>query len=89
MSVRIKNANHSLNTMFHLGSLDMGNIIFNRRIMNLEAWEKDGEIPLFVRKCKNKKEAKKEILNNPRTYRIERVLFKRKPYSMKEVYQWS
>lgn len=56
--------------------------------MNLECWEKYGEIPLFVRKCKDKKEAKSEILNNAKAYRIERVIFKGNIYSIKEVYGW-
>ena len=58
--------------------------------MNLKAYSQDEglELPLFVRQCKNKQEAKKAILMNSRAFRISYVLFKGKRYEMKEVYKW-
>lgn len=58
--------------------------------MNLFAHSNDEgmELPLFCRQCRNKKEAKKEILYNPWSFRVSRVTFKGKHYEMKEVYLW-
>ncbi len=58
--------------------------------MNLYAYSNDEgmELPLFTRKCNNKTEAKKAIVHNPWAFRVARIRFKGKDYTMKEVYLW-
>lgn len=58
--------------------------------MNLYAHSNDegAEFPLFSRQCKNKAEAKKAILMNPWAFRVSRITFKGKQYTIKEVYKW-
>lgn len=58
--------------------------------MNLFVYSNDegAEFPLFSRKCKNKSEAKKAVVHNPWAFRIAKIIFKGKHYTMKEVYSW-
>lgn len=55
--------------------------------MNLFCYD-DYDLALFCRHCKNKSEAKKEILNNGRLALVNYVVFKHKRFSIKQVYQW-
>ncbi len=54
--------------------------------MNLTAYDNQDKA-LFVRQCKNKQEARREIINNPLLVRVEKVVFKNREYKIGEVYR--
>lgn len=62
--------------------------------MNLFAYTKtmtknDPDKALFCRHCKNKTEARKEILNHGMLSAIDYVKFKGVEYTINQIYKWS
>jgi len=56
-------------------------------IYNLLAIDYQGN-KLFGRYVKTRKEAKSEIINSPYIMRTDKVIFKKRIYTMKEIFLW-